>query len=104
MKVDGHRTAAVAGDPHLDDTPAALLRDTVTTAVRQHPTLFAAILYGSVARHEARPLTDPTPSDVDVLLRFERQAGPEEEITGAQRAAIFASVNEAVLRHLDSPR
>jgi predicted nucleotidyltransferase len=96
--------ATIHAVPWLDGATAALLRDTVATAVRRHPTLCAAILYGSVARHEERPLTDQAPSDVDVLLLFDRQAGQDEEITGAQRAAIFASVNEALLRHLDAPR
>jgi predicted nucleotidyltransferase len=34
----------------------------------RHPDLLVVILYGSVARHEERPLDVPDPSDVDLVL------------------------------------
>jgi predicted nucleotidyltransferase len=54
--------------PWLDRETAAAVADIVWSAAREHPEVQAAILFGSVARHEERPLDDAQPSDVDVLL------------------------------------
>jgi predicted nucleotidyltransferase len=84
----------------LDDATRALLNDTVTTlAERFSDSLLAVILFGSVARHEERPLDDRRPSDVDVLAIFDHEALPLND-----RLEIFAAVGDACTRHLDAPR
>ena len=84
----------------LDPATRALVEDTVRTlAARYEETLLAVILFGSVARHEERPMGDAFPSDVDLLAVFDRDALPLDE-----RLAIFATVGEACTRHLDAPR
>lgn len=90
--------------PWLDEETADLLRDTVATIARQQPRLRAAILYGSVARHEERPLDDDQPSDVDLLLVFDRVSDQVEDFTSEQGMDIFGSVNDALIRHLEAPR
>lgn len=54
----------------LDAGTARYLRCVVALIARTAPDALAAILFGSVARREARPLTDPDPSDVDLLVLF----------------------------------
>jgi predicted nucleotidyltransferase len=61
--------------PWLDVATAGLVRAIVATVADRHPELCAVILYGSVARHEERPLDDPQPSDVDLLLLFRVASG-----------------------------
>lgn len=54
--------------PWLDAVTTELLRAIVARLARTQPDVLAAILFGSVARHDERPLDDPAPSDVDLLL------------------------------------
>jgi predicted nucleotidyltransferase len=42
--------------PWLDERTAGLVRAITATVARRHPDLWAIILYGSVARHDERPL------------------------------------------------
>lgn len=95
---------ANTGMPWLDVETAALLRATIATVARGHLTLKAAVLYGSIARHDERPLTDLQPSDVDLLLVFARRPRQAVDFTVGQMTAIFGSVNEALMRHPDAPR
>lgn len=62
---------AVRIPPWLDEQTASLVRAIVAEAASRYPDLRAALLFGSVARHEERPLTDAEPSDVDLLLLFD---------------------------------
>ena len=56
----------------LDDATAALVEETVRMLIKRHGNiLLAVILFGSVARHEERPLDDSYPSDVDLLAIFD---------------------------------
>src|SRR5690349_630160 len=57
--------------PWLDERTAGLVCATIAAVAQAHPQCVAAILIGSVARHDERPLTDGEPSDVDVLLLFD---------------------------------
>lgn len=68
--------ASDAGPPWLDPASAALLRDIVATLVREYTDLLAAILYGSIARHDERPLDATNPSDLDVLVIFDTDDEP----------------------------
>jgi len=72
MLADAHRTAADVGHtlkggstmqldlqaipPWLDEETSALVRDTAELLAQRHSDVLAIILYGSVARHEERPL------------------------------------------------
>lgn len=55
----------------LDEQTAGLVRAMTVSVAQRHSDLRAVILFGSVARHEERPLTDSEPSDVDLLLFFD---------------------------------
>ncbi len=48
--------------PWLDGATDALVRDLIATLAKRHSDLLAIILYGSVARRDERPLSDPRPS------------------------------------------
>ena len=95
--------AAIPVVPWLDERTASLVRAIVASVPRDHSNLRAAILYGSVARHEERPLDDSEPSDVDVLLLFDLPLG-ETRLPVAQRLAISESIGCALDRHPYAPR
>ena len=87
--------------PWLDSETSALVRDKVEVLVRWHPDILAIILYGSVARHEERPLDDPEPSDVDLLVVL------DTEDSGAvirQYSSFFSTLGIAERKHLQAPR
>jgi predicted nucleotidyltransferase len=89
--------------PWLDDEKAALVRAIVATVARQHPALRAVILFGSIARHDERPLTDDEPSDVDLLLLFD--FGPDVgRISLEKTLAVCESIGQATDRHRETPR
>lgn len=54
--------------PWLDRQTATEVDAIVAALARRQPAVLAVIVFGSVARHDERPLTDAEPSDVDVLL------------------------------------
>ena len=85
----------------LDHATAALLEETVSMLIKRHANiLLAVILFGSVARHEERPLDDSCPSDVDVLAIFDTT----DRLVKPYREAIFATIIDACALHLDAPR
>lgn len=95
--------AAIPVVPWLDEQTAGLVRAIAATVARRHPDLRAVLLYGSVARHQERPLDDPHPSDVDLLLLFDLE--PElDRIPHERRTAIFRSIGLARDRYLVTPR
>lgn len=94
---------AIALVPWLDERTSGLVRSIVASVAECHPEFRAAILYGSVARREERPLADPEPSDVDVLLLFDVTPG-QVDIPFPLYRAIFASIGEARQRYLYPPR
>ncbi len=59
------------------------------------------ILYGSVARHEERPLDMPDPSDVDLLAILDSD---DPHVDLHQGDALSHSLGLAYNRHLDAPR
>lgn len=85
----------------LDKETRALIEDIIDVLSERHPNLLAVILYGSVARHEERPLDDYSPSDVDLLAVFERD---DSLMIIDERDAISHSLGLAYYRHLDAPR
>ena len=86
--------------PWLDEETSALVKDTVELLARRHPEVLANILYGSVARHEERPVDDPDPSDVDVLV----VVNGNRDAVRAQLLPLIHTAGLAEDRHLDAPR
>jgi predicted nucleotidyltransferase len=85
----------------LDEATSALVEDTVRMLVKRHAKiLLAVILFGSVARHEERPLDDSCPSDVDLLVIFDTT----DRLVKPYREDIFATIIDAYALHLDAPR
>jgi predicted nucleotidyltransferase len=95
--------AAVPVMPWLDEQTAALVRATTAILAQRHPELRAVILYGSVARHEERPITDRHPSDVDLLLLVDLEPG-QDYITYDRHIAIYESAGLADARYPYAPR
>jgi hypothetical protein len=63
------RRDGVSLPPWLDALTGALVRDILVTLPGRYPDLLAVVLFGSVARHEERPLSDPEPSDGHIRRR-----------------------------------
>ena len=85
----------------LDEATSALVEDTVHMLVKRHANiLLAVILFGSVARHEERPLDDSYPSDVDLLAIFDTT----DRLVRPYRDDIFATIIDACAIYLDAPR
>lgn len=85
----------------LDSETRALIKDMIGMLAEQHPDLAAVILYGSVTRHEERPLDAPDPSDVDLLAILDSD-DPHADLH--QGDALFHTLGLAYNRHLDAPR
>jgi predicted nucleotidyltransferase len=89
--------------PWLDQETAGLARAITVAVAQEHPEVVGIILFGSVARHDERPLSDSEPSDVDLLLLFD--AGPGRERLPEDKAlAIYATIGRALDRYSDAPR
>lgn len=85
----------------LDEATSALVEDTIRLLIKRHANiLLAVILFGSVARHEERPLDDPCASDVDLLAIFDTT----DRLVKPYREEIFATIIDAYAFHLDVPR
>lgn len=84
----------------LDSDTADLLRATLSAIATRQIGLIAAVLYGSVARHEERPVTARHPSDVDVLLVYDM-----DEVPGyADRMPVFEALVRTMAVYPDAPR
>ena len=84
-----HAQVDVPIPPWLDDQTAALVRAITLQLAERHADVLAVILFGSIARHDERPLDDPAPSDVDLLLLVPEHL-PEE-----RALAIHHTIGEA---------
>jgi predicted nucleotidyltransferase len=87
--------------PWLDTDTGALVDEIVEALARAFPDLLAVILYGSIARHDERPLDDEIPSDVDLLAIFDSD---DERITDTRGMQVSGALDEPYMRHLDAPR
>jgi len=85
----------------LDKTTRSLIQDIIDSLSRRHSDLLAIILYGSVARHEERPLDTPHPSDVDLLAIFDMD---DPHFAIYQGDVLSHTLGLAYNRHLDAPR
>jgi predicted nucleotidyltransferase len=95
----GNRTNTLP--PWLDSETRALIKDIIGVLSERHPDLVAVVLYGSVARHEERPLDLPNPSDVDLLVVLDSN---DPHVALDQGDALFHTLGLAYTRHLDAPR
>jgi predicted nucleotidyltransferase len=84
----------------LDAKTQTLVEETIQLLAKRFPELIAIILYGSVARGEERPITDPYPSDVDLLAIFDT----EDPLIMPLRSEIIRTIGDTHRRHLDAPR
>jgi predicted nucleotidyltransferase len=94
---------AVRIPPWLDGRTASLVRAIVAEVASRHPDLRAALLFGSVARHEERPITDAEPSVVDLLLLFDLETHLSR-LPYNRLLAIYEAVGEARERYPRTPR
>lgn len=85
----------------LDNATTALVEETVNLLIKRHAgILLSVILFGSVARHEERPLNDSSPSDVDLFAIFDTT----DRLIKPYREGIFATIIDAYALHLYAPR
>lgn len=85
----------------LDRATRTLVEDIIGLLSERHPDLLAVILYGSVARHEERPLDVSHPSDVDLLVVFDNE---DTLLAVHQGDTLSHTLGLAYTRHLDAPR
>jgi len=85
----------------LDRATRALVGDFINLLSERHPDLLAVILYGSVARHEERPLGAFNSSDVDLLAVFDTD---DSLLDVHQGDSLSHTLGLAYTRHLDAPR
>jgi predicted nucleotidyltransferase len=85
----------------FDKATRALVEDIIGFLAERHPDLLAIILYGSVARHEERPLGAFHPSDVDLLAVFDSD---DPLLDVHQGDSLSHTLGLAYTRHLDAPR
>lgn len=84
--------------PWLDSHTSAELAAISQMVEREQPAVLAMILFGSVARHDERPLSDTEPSDVDILLLV------KNGLTEAEALAIHHTMGTAAMTCRPSPR
>ena len=85
----------------LDNETRALIQEVIDLLAERHSDLVAVILYGSVARHEQRPLDTRNPSDVDLLVVLD---GDDPHVAIHQGDELSHPLGLAYTRHLDAPR
>ena len=85
----------------LDRATRVLIEDIISLLAERHTDLLAVILYGSIARHEERPLGVFTPSDVDLLAVFDSD---DPLLAVHQGDTLSHTLGLAYTRHLDAPR
>ncbi len=92
-----------AGEPPwLDDRTAALVH-AVTATMADYSEAQAVILFGSVARHDERPIADSEPSDVDLLLLVD--SGSESGRLPLRReVSLHMSIGQISDCYRDAPR
>ncbi len=92
--------------PWLDPESAADVVDITESVATHHPEVVAVILFGSVARREQRPLDDPMPSDVDLLLILDPKVldPTAERLSNEHDLALTRTISEADFRHRTAPR
>jgi predicted nucleotidyltransferase len=92
--------------PWLDAHTARQVRAIIGTVARAFPGIVAAIVFGSVARHDERPLDDTDPSDVDILLLLDpmRLGRTDASYPLAREVALHWTIGDAADHTPDAPR
>lgn len=88
--------------PWLDAGTASLLSALAYDLWVTHPEVVALVIFGSVARHQERPLRHRRPSDVDLLALVAPAAAGDTtpgRPTLAQRLALHHTVGEREYHH-----
>lgn len=80
--------------PWLDTHTGKLVRAIAASVARKHPDVLAILLFGSIARHDERALTEAEPSDVDLMLLV-KPAPSLDRISFGQEMAIIQTTLEA---------
>jgi len=89
--------------PWLDAHTTRLIGAIVAAVAIRHPEAQAAILFGSITRHEERSLDDPHPSDVDLLLLILPDPATQR-IPHALEHALWRTIGDVEYQHRDAPR
>ena len=97
--------------PWLDPKTMYSIQTLVVKLVTTHSVICAVLLFGSIARHDEKPLDDTDPSDVDLLILYEAPV-PHHLSTGQsssrlQELEIESSISGTASAHLyvhPSPR
>lgn len=89
--------------PWLDEQTLVLLAAIIAAVAAEHPAVQAVILFGSVVRHEERPLDDPYPSDVDLLLLVTPDP-VRQRLPYAQQFALWRTIGDVEFQHRSAPR
>lgn len=87
----------------LDEQTLVLVAAIIAAVAGEHPAVQAVILFGSVARHEERPLDDPYPSDVDLLLLVTPDP-VRQRLPYPQQLALWRTIGDVEYQHRDAPR
>ena len=85
----------------FDKATRAMVEEIIGLLAERHPDLLTVILYGSVARHEERPLGANNPSDVDLLAVFDSD---DPLLDVHQGDSLSHTLGLAYTRHLDALR
>lgn len=94
---------AIPHIPWLESQSAGYVRRIISQLAVRRADLIAAILFGSAARQSLRPLTDPIPSDIDILLIFAAAPG-QERVSSEQQSATSWAMVDAMTAYPDAPR
>ena len=89
--------------PWLDEQTSELVAAIIAAVAVKHLAVQAVILFGSVARHEERPLDDPQPSDVDLLLLVTPDP-VRQRLPYAQQLALWRTIGDVEYQYRDAPR
>ena len=89
--------------PWLDEQTLVLVAAIIAAVAAEHPAVQAVILFGSLARHEERPLDDPHPSDVDLLLLVTPDP-VRQRLPYAQQLALWRTIGDVEYQYRDAPR
>jgi predicted nucleotidyltransferase len=86
--------------PWLDQGIAELLVGVAADLAHMHPEVRALILFGSLARHEERPLGVSRPSDVDLLVLLRPIAGATKaRVRLEDKLGLYHTIGEREYRH-----
>ncbi len=84
----------------LEPETSAYVKNIIDALASRHADLIQSIiLYGSIARHDERPIDDPHPNYVDLLVVWK-----SNERDDTAESLVNATLSEAFHRHLDAPR